>query len=129
MSVRCEMFLGWTVKLIEGDVSDNDFEFFEQLEEIEPDFQAFKGKYSLYTDDDTKVKLVVDGMNGLYVRLIYVHKNKPIYSSGDEIDYEKLSNEQVPDDIYNELNECYKKIYDKDLEKDKVEYALWYHWS
>ena len=78
MSVRCEMFLGWTVKLIEGDVSNNDFEFFEQLEEREPDFQAFKGKYSVYTDDDTKVKLVVDGMNGLYVRLIYVHKNKSI---------------------------------------------------
>ena len=129
MSVRCEMFLGWTVKLIEGDVSDNDFEFFKQLEEREPDFEVFKGKYSVYTDDDTKVKLVVDGMNGLYVRLIYVHKNKSIYSSGDEIDYEKLSNEQVPDDIYNELNECYKKIYNKDLEKDKVEYALWHHWS
>lgn len=130
MSVRCEMFLGWTVKLIEGDVTSEDFEFFEEsLEEREPDFIAFKGKYSEFTDDGTKVKLVVDGMNGLYVRLIYVHKNKPIISFGDEIDYEKLSNEQVPDDIYNELNECYKKIYNKDLERDKVEYALWHHWS
>ena len=129
MSVRCEMFLGWTVKLIEGDVTSEDFEFFDELEEREPDFQAFKGKYSEFTDDGTKVKLVVDGMNGLYVRLIYVYKNKSVYSFGDEIDYEKLSNEQVPDDIYNELNECYKKIYNKDLEKDKVEYALWYHWS
>ena len=130
MSVRCEMFLGWTVKLIEGDVTSEDFEFFEgSLEEREPDFVAFKGKYSEYTDDDTKVKLVVDGMNGLYVRLIYVHKNTPIISFGNDIDYEKLSNEQVPDDIYNELNECYKKIYNKDLDRSKVEYALWYHWS
>lgn len=130
MSVRCEMFLGWTVKLIEGNVTSEDFEFFEEeLEEREPDFESFKGKYSEFTDDDTKVKLVVDGMNGLYVRLIYVYKNKSVISFGDEIDYEKLSNEQVPDDIYNELNECYKKIYNKDLERDKVEYALWYHWS
>ena len=97
MSVRCEMFLGWTVKLIEGDVTSEDFEFFEELEEIEPDFEAFKGKYSEFTEDGTKVKLVVDGMNGEYVRLIYVHKNKPVISFGDEIDYEKLSNEQVPD--------------------------------
>lgn len=42
MSVRCEMFLGWTVKLIEGNVTSEDFEFFEELEEREPNFQAFK---------------------------------------------------------------------------------------
>jgi len=129
MSVSCEMFLGWTVRLIEGNVSDDDFEFFEELEEREPEFRAFKGKYSKFTKDNTKVKLVVDGMNGLYARLIYVHKNKCIYSFDDGISYEKLSNEQVPDDIYSELNECYKKIYNKDLERDKVEYALWYHGS
>ena len=129
MSVNCEMFIGWTVKLIEGDVTNQDFDFFHELEEKDSDFEAFKGKYSQYNDDDTKVKLVVDGMSGEYVRLIYIAKNRNIWDFDDENAYDKLSNEQVPEDIYNELNECYKKIYNKDLEKDKVEYALWYHWS
>lgn len=128
MSVNCEMFIGWTVKLIEGDVTNQDFDFFNNLEERDNDFEAFKGKYSQYTHDDTKVKLIVDGMSGEYVRLVYIHKNKEVWECND-CSYEKLSNEEVPEDIYNELNECYKQIYNKDLEKDKVEYALWYHWS
>lgn len=129
MSVECEMFIGWTVKLIEEDVTNEDFDFFNNLEETNPNFEAFKGKYSQYTDDNTKVKLIVDGMSGEYVRLIYIAKNRNIWDFDDEDTYDKLSSEEVPEDIYNELNECYKQIYNKDLEKDKVEYALWYHWS
>lgn len=129
MSVNCEMFIGWTIKLIEGDVTNQDFDFFDNLGETNPNFEVFKGKYSQYTDDDTKVKLIVDGMSGEYVRLIYVIKNRNIWDFDGENAYDKLSNEEVPEDIYNELNECYKQIYNKDLEKDKVEYALWYHWS
>ena len=108
MSVNCEMFMGWTVKLIEGDVTNQVFDFFNNLEEVNP-----------------KIKLIVGRMFGESVGLIYVTKNEKVRG----FSYEKLSNEQVPDDIYNELNECYKKIYNKDLEKDKVEYSLWYHWS
>ena len=129
MSVSCEMYMGWTVKLIEGDVTKDDFEFFDGLQESNPNFEAFRGKYSRYTDDDTKVKLVVDGMSGTYIRLIYVYKKKELWGGDDCYGYEKLSNEEVPEEIYNELNECYKQIYNKDLDKSKVEYALWYHWS
>ena len=66
------MFIGWTVKLIEKDVTSEDFDFFNHLGETNPNFEAFEGKYSQYTDDATKVKLVVDGMSGEYVRLIYI---------------------------------------------------------
>lgn len=129
MSVNCEMFIGWTVKLIDKKVTSEDFDFFNHLGETNPNFEAFKGKYSQYVDDATKVKLVVDGMSGEYVRLIYIIKNRNIWDFDDEDAYDKLSNEAVPEDIYNELNECYKQIYNKALERDKVEYALWYHWS
>ena len=46
MSVNCEMFIGWTVKLIEGDVTNQDFDFFHELEEKDSDFEAFKGRRS-----------------------------------------------------------------------------------
>ena len=130
MSVECEMFLGYTVKLVEKDVSSEDYEFFEdKLQEREPDFKSFEGKYSIFTHDDNKVKLVVDGMSGEYIRLIYIQKHKDMWGGEDDYGYEKLDCDNIPEEVYQELNEAYKKIYNEDLDRDKIEYSLWYHWS
>lgn len=127
MSVDIERIIGFTVKLKE-DLSHNDFEFFENVEEKHKEF-AYGGENSQFNMKSNAVALVVDGMNGNYARLVYVENVKRVYDAYDEEPYTLLRPIEVPEDIYNELNMAYQKIYDIPLDKKLIEYALWYHWS
>lgn len=127
MSVSTERIIGFTVTLKE-DLNHNDFEFFENVEKRYKEF-AYREKYSQYGMKPNQVALVVDGMNSDYARLVYVENVKEIYGAYDEDPYTLLRPTEIPEEIYNELNIAYKKIYEIPLDKKLIEYALWYHWS
>ena len=127
MSVSTERIIGFTVTLKE-DLSHNDFEFFENVEEKHQEF-AYKGKYSQFGMKPKQVALVVDGTNGNYARLVYVENVKEVYDAYNEDPYTLLRPIEIPEEIYNELNIAYQKIYEMPLDKNLIEYALWYHWS
>ena len=107
MSVSCEAYVGYTVTLAKN-LKDADFEFFYEHE-----------------IDLPRIRLIVDGMCGHYARLIYVDREFDCWC--DDADYFALKSPEVTDEIYEALNECYKSMYGKDLERDRIEYALSFH--
>lgn len=118
MSVDCDMYCGYTVQIREK-LTGNDF---RQLN----DFLENNPKYNQYEDKNT-VKLVIDGMNGLYARLIYVDKHNR-YVWGDEDEPYQVIKKDLPEDVYSILNEAYQAIQGVPLDKKIVNYALWWHW-
>ena len=116
MSTSCRGYIGYTVNLKEN-LTNSDFDFFEQFLELH-------GEYNLF-DCEGKVVLVEDGMCGEYARLIFVdEKIDECWIEGK--DYFLLRNQTVPNDIYDELNKAYTLMYGKKLDKNIIEYALWF---
>ena len=119
MSVDCEAFIGYTVTL-KKDLKGEDFEFFCSFGDEHPEYNQY--------DCKGKVLLVTDGMCGDYARLIFVDEHiEECWIEGK--DYYPLKSQSIPDDVYDELNKAYKLVYGKDLDKDLVEYALWFQFS
>lgn len=118
MSVDCKAYIGYTVTLKES-LTDNDFDFFNNFEDEHGEYSQweFKGK--------EKVRLIVDGMCGYYARLVFVdEKIEDCWINGK--DYFALKYPPIPDDVYEQLNKAYKLMYQKDLDKNMIEYALWF---
>lgn len=114
MSVDCDMYLGYTVTIRNG-MTNEDFDELDKFENAK------------YNGRDGKIKLVIDGMNGDYARLIYVDRhNKYVY--GDENEPYQEIDKKIPEGIYKELNEAYMEIQGVSLDKRLVKYALWWHW-
>lgn len=119
MSVSCEAYVGYTVTL-KTDLRSEDFEFFDE-------FLESHGEYNQY-DCKGKVLLVTDGMNGDYARLVFVDEHiKESWVEGN--DYYPLRSVILPDNVYEELNKAYKAMYEKELDRKTVEYALWFVFS
>lgn len=109
MSVSCEAYIGYTVTLA-TDLKEEDFDFFCEREEIEfPDH----------------VQLIVDGMCGHYARLIYVDEIIDCWC--DDKEYFALKSPEATDKIYSALNKAYYALYKRILEREKIEYALSFH--
>ena len=110
MSISCEAYLGYTVTLT-TDLRAEDFEFFYNAEDIElPD----------------RVQLIVDGMCGHYARLIYVDRVFDCWC--DEIEYLPLKvPEEIPANIFRELNKAYCALCKRLLNTNQIEYALSFH--
>ena len=119
MSVDCEAYIGYTVTL-DTNLDSDDFEFFNNFIEAH-------GEYNQY-DCKGKVLLVADGMNGEYARLVFVDEHiKECWIEGK--DYFSLKSPPVSDNVYEELNKAYRAMYDMDLDRNAVEYALWFQFS
>ena len=110
MSISCEAYIGFTVTL-KTNLTDEDYDFFNEAEDI---------------DFPDRVQLIVDGMCGHYARLIYVDENFDCWAEGKE--YYALREESLTNYIYEALNAVYKKMYNKDLDTNKIEYALSFHY-
>lgn len=116
MSVNSEIYWGYTVEL-EDQLTDIDFDKYHEFIELHPE-------YNRYNDKNT-VQLVIDGMGGEYVRLIYVIEHiKDFYK--DFFYCAKTENEEY---IYNELNKAYRMLENKDLDKSLIKLAFWSHFS
>jgi hypothetical protein len=116
MSVSCEAYIGYTVTL-KTNLDSDDFDFFNDFMEVHAEYNQYKCK--------DKVLLVVDGMCGEYARLVFVdYKLDDCWCEGK--DYFVLRDSPIPDDIYDELNGAYNKLYGKELNKDQIEYAMWF---
>ena len=109
MSVSCEAYVGYTVNLA-TDLKEEDFDFFYNAEDIE-----LPGR----------VQIIVDGMCGHYARLIYVDETFDCWCDNKE--YFALKSPEVTDKIYSDLNKAYYALYGKLLDREKIEYALSFH--
>ncbi len=119
MSVDCTGYVGYTVTLKE-DLSHTDFDFFNNFEDEHNEYSMWEHKRPT-----EKVRLIIDGMNGSFARLIFVdEKFEDCWINGKE--YFSLRSQSVPDDVYEQLNKAYKLMYGKDLDKSLIEYSLWF---
>jgi hypothetical protein len=120
MSVDCTGYIGYTVTL-KRDLDSDDFDFFNDFDDEHSEYSQWEFKKK----DKERTRLVVDGMSGDFARLIYVeHKIEDCWVDGK--DYFPLRGDHIPEDVYNELNKAYRLMYDKDLDKSLIEYALWF---
>ena len=120
MSVDCTGYIGYTVTL-KRDLDSDDFDFFNDFDDLHREYSQWDFK----SKNKERTRLVVDGMSGDFARLIYVeHKIEDCWINGK--DYFALINSPIPDNVYEELNKAYKLMYDKELDKSSVEYALWF---
>lgn len=108
MSISCEAYVGFTITLATN-LTNEDFDFFDE-----------------YEIDLPRVRLIVDGMCGHYARLIYVDDCFDCWVDGKE--YYLLRNQEITDEIYEVLNQVYKQMYNKDLDREQIEYALSFHY-
>lgn len=114
MSVDCTIYIGYTVNL-KSNLNAEDFDFFN-------DFEGDN-----YYDCEGKVILLLDGMSSCYARIIFVDKKIDDIWNCD--DYYRLRAESIPDDVYNEMNKLYMKMYKKELDKELIEYGMNVHFS
>jgi hypothetical protein len=119
VSVDCIGYVGYTVTL-KRDLNSDDFDFFNDFEDEHKEYSMWEHK-----KPTEKVRLVIDGMNGDFARLIFVdEKIEDCWIDGK--DYFALRSQAVTDDVYEQLNKAYKLMYNKDLDKSLIEYALWF---
>lgn len=124
MSVECNKIKGWTVRIKESDLTQEDFDFCNDFTNENPqyDFNGFSSK-------PNQVYFIHDGMDGEYIRLVYAEKTGTGYDHCyDDEQYLSLNNDGVPEEIYHQLNEVYEKLYNKKLDKTLIDYAVWYYW-
>ena len=123
MSITIEKIKGFTVTLKEN-LTHEDFEFFNSLEDEHKEFN-YGGEYYDHPLKDDKVALIVDGMSGEYARLVYIESVNEVCDINQE--YLALKEKEIPSEVYDSLNKAYQMIYNKPLDKSKIEYALWYY--
>lgn len=79
-----------------------------------------------------EIKLILDGMNGLFARLVYVLSVSYDVAWVDEdndILNDTLKENIVPENIFKELNTFYTQLTGQELQKEKVKLKEWHIWG
>ena len=119
MSVDCTGYIGYTVTL-KRDLDSDDFDFFTDFDDEHKEYSMWE-----HRKPTENVRLVIDGMSGDFARFVYVeHKIEDCFIDGK--DYFKLNGADIPEEVYAELNKAYRLMYNKELDKSLIEYALWF---
>lgn len=121
MGVSCEQFVGYTLT-VKTKLNSQDFEHFEQFLRNHPEYGTLA---------ENKIALIVDGMNGLYARLVYIdNRVSGLQVVDDDTDYTALNTVEAPDAVYDEIQKAYNLLYAEPLSNPlKIEYAVWLHYS
>ena len=128
MSISVDKYFGWTIEL-KTDLNCHDFDFYQKFIDKHPDLDQ---EESCIHDLDHKIKLVLDGMNGSFARLIYVLSVSYDVAWVDEdndILNDTLKENIVPENIYKELNTIYMQLTGQELQKEKVKLKEWPIWG
>lgn len=128
MSISVDKYFGWTIDL-KADLNCNDFDFYQKFIDKYPNLDQ---EESCMPNLDHKIKLVLDGMNGSFARLIYVLSVSYDVAWVDEdndILNDILKENIVPENIYKELNTIYMQLTGQELQKEKVKLKEWHIWG
>lgn len=118
MGIYCDKIKGFTVDLTD-----------EEAKLVGSDF-IHESEYSWWRNKDHKKTYIVDdGMSGEYTRIVFAERiSYDVDYFEDDETFFVLQQKEITDEIYNSLNELYKLITNKDLDKSRIVYALWYHY-
>lgn len=119
MSIRCEQFIGYTVE-VKNKLTHTDFDKYHDFIEKHPEYNKIKSKATA---------LVADGMNGEYIRLIYINEHSEVPPDDDYTDITVAEGVLPTINIVRQLSLAYELFTNEELNTDDIKYRLWYHWS
>ena len=125
MSVSVDKYFGWTIDL-KTDLNCNDFDFYHKFIDKHPNLDQWKNCMP------NEIKLILDGLNGLFARLVYVLSVSYDVAWVDEdndILNDTLKENIVPENIFKELNTIYTQLTGQELQKEKVKLKEWHIWD
>lgn len=126
MSVRVDKYFGWTIEL-KKELNCNDFEFYHDFIENHQNLNQY-GKGAM----PNEIKLVLNGMSGLFARLIYiisVSYDVAWVEEDNDILNEILKEKVVSENVFKELNGFYMQLTGQELQKEQVGLKEWHNWG
>lgn len=125
MSISVDKYFGWTIDL-KANLTCNDFDFYDQFIDKHPDLD--QGENCM----PNKIKLVLDGMNGSFARLVYVLSvsyDVAWVDKDNDILNDILKENVVSENVFNELNTVYMQLTGQELQREKVKLKEWHLWG
>lgn len=126
MSVRVDKYFGWTIEL-KKELNCNDFEFYNNFIEKHQNLNQY-GKGVM----PNEIKLILNGMSGLFARLIYILSvayDVAWVDEDNDVLNETLKENIVPESTFKELNEIYVQLTGQELQKEQVKLKEWHNWG
>ena len=126
MSVDMTHYFGIGVKLVDEEI--NDFDPLHDLEDKYPECSAYE---FIRRNASTKsnVRIITDGMNGLYAYLMYLVKetyDEEIWTTECSAEF---SIDQIDDTEFTKLKEVYKTYTGYDLQDSDLKIISLFHFS
>lgn len=128
MSISVDKYFGWTIDL-KTNLDCNDFDFYDEFINKHPDLGQGE---NCMPNLGHEIKLVLDGMNGSFARLIYVLSvayDVAWIDEDNDVLNDTLKGNIVPENIYKELNTIYMQLTGQELQKEKVKLKEWHIWG
>lgn len=125
MSISVNRYFGWTIDL-KTNLDCNDFDFYDEFINKHPDLEE-RGNCM-----PNKIKLVLDGMNGTFARLVYVlavSYDVAWVDEDNDILNDNLKENVVPENVLKELNTVYMQLTGQELQKENVKLKEWHLWD
>ena len=125
MSVSVDRYFGWTIDL-KTNLDCNDFDFYDEFIDKHPNLNQWKNC------TPNEIKLILDGMGGLFARLVYVLSvsyDVAWVDKDNDILNDSLKENIVPENIFTELNAIYVQLTGQELQKEKVKLKEWHIWG
>lgn len=125
MSISVNRYFGWTIDL-KTNLDCNDFDFYDEFINKHPDLEE-RGNCM-----PNKIKLVLDGMNGTFARLVYVlavSYDVAWVDEDNDILNDNLKENVVPENVFKELNTVYRQLTGQELQKENVKLKEWHLWG
>ena len=122
MSVYSRIFTGWTVEILNS-VTHSDFAHFHSFIDEHPELDEYS-----HQDFTGKTLLIVDGMNGHYLRLIKVDACQNYSSCSTRDQMIELQTPELSLELFEEFNQIYQKYTGNELKPEQVKYTMWTQW-
>ena len=125
MSISVNRYFGWTIDL-KTNLDCNDFDFYDELMNKHTDLEERVNCMP------NKIKLVLDGMNGTFARLVYVlavSYDVAWVDEDNDILNDNLKENVVPENVFKELNTVYMQLTGQELQKENVKLKEWHIWG
>lgn len=125
MSTSSRIIIGFTINLA-YDLNHTDFRkcdaFIEKYPELDENSYSWDSRTG-------KLVMIADGMNGSYLRLVYIDRILWDGNTGDE-DWVDLPKPALPSfEVAEKMAALYKEYTGKELTEKDIHYAMWTQWS
>lgn len=126
MSVNMTHYFGIGIKLTDGEIED--YDPFHDLEDKYPECSEYQ---FIRNSIDTKsnIRIIVDGMNGMYSYLIYLIKETGYENIWDSECTADFSIDSLDIDDMNKLKEIYKEFTGSELSDSDLKIISLFHAS